>query len=253
MGLADYRQKRRFASTPEPVGADVVEGENQYRFVIQQHDARNLHYDLRLEHNGVLLSWAVPKGPSLDPHEKRLAIHVEDHPLEYLHFEGIIPQGEYGGGTVLVWDTGSWRPLKEDGYETGDLKFELDGHKLQGRWMLVHTGKRKKTNQWLLFKERDEAARPASQFDVLTAYPESVLSGRTIDEVAADADAVWTSEDTRRSPASLAAERPATAADGAALSPAALSRSVAPAVASKTSAHVADLKQTGSAGRPVGA
>ena len=199
MTLDEYRKKRRFAATPEPVGADIGATENQFRFVIQKHHARNLHYDLRLEHNGVLLSWAVPKGPSLDPEEKRLAIHVEDHPLEYLHFEGIIPQGEYGGGTVLVWDTGTWRPLKEDGYESGDLKFQLDGHKLQGRWMLVHTGKRKNTNQWLLFKERDEAARAASEIDVLEAHPESVLSGRTMEEVAADADAVWTSGDTKPS------------------------------------------------------
>lgn len=199
MSLHEYRRKRRFAKTPEPRGTAVSDA-HQRRFVIQKHAARNLHYDLRLEVDGVLKSWAVPKGPSLDPSDKRLAIHVEDHPLEYLHFEGIIPANEYGGGTVLVWDTGTWAPITEDGYEKGEFKFQLDGQKLQGRWMLVHTGRRgKDPKHWLFFKERDEAARPKAELDVLDAYPRSVLSGRTLEEVAVDADAVWDQRDTNRS------------------------------------------------------
>jgi bifunctional non-homologous end joining protein LigD len=205
MGLSEYHQKRQFSQTPEPQGDPSVDSAsaNQFRFVVQKHDARNLHYDLRLEMDGVLLSWAIPKGPSLDPAQKRLAIHVEDHPLEYLHFEGVIPKGEYGGGTVLVWDTGTWAPVNANGYATGDFKFELDGEKLQGRWMLVHTGKRKKTKQWLLFKERDGAARDHAEFDVLTASPASILTGRTIDQVAEQADAVWPAADTRQTQATV--------------------------------------------------
>ncbi len=200
MGLREYHRKRKFSRTPEPAGEETA-STNQFRFVVQKHAARNLHYDLRLELDGVLKSWAVPKGPSLDPREKRLAVHVEDHPLEYLHFEGVIPKGEYGGGAVLVWDTGTWRPLDPNGYQSGDLKFELDGHKLQGRWMLVHTGKRRgDPKHWLLFKERDEAARTQEEIDVLKAYPLSVLSERTIEQVAEDADTVWTSADTARGP-----------------------------------------------------
>lgn len=222
MSLDDYRRKRQFTNTPEPKGGSVASAgdskraashsnaPDQRRFVIQKHAARSLHYDLRIELNGVLKSWAVPKGPCLDPDVKRLAIHVEDHPIEYLEFEGIIPAGEYGGGTVMVWDIGTWSPVKgdpESAYQSGDFKFRLDGHKLQGGWMLVHTGKRKKgnqTQQWLLFKERDEAARSVDELDVLDEYPYSILSERTLEQIAADKDvAVWDQSDTKQSHAEM--------------------------------------------------
>ena len=156
--LGSYRNKRDFTKTPEPKGSgDAVgsETENQGRFVVQKHDASRLHYDLRLELDGVLLSWAVPKGPSLDWAQKRLAIHVEDHPIEYLEFEGVIPKHEYGGGTVMVWDIGTWTPrsnARED-YEAGALKFDLAGQKLQGGFMLKRLDHRG-DNQWLLIKEQ---------------------------------------------------------------------------------------------------
>ena len=191
MAVDEYRQKRHFDKTPEPSGGHEVYqspaiDSGRLRFVLQKHAARRLHYDLRLEWNGVLLSWAIPKGPSLDPEQKRLAIHVEDHPIEYCEFEGIIPDHEYGGGTVLIWDFGTWQPLAANGYEQGELKFELRGQKLQGRWMLVHTGKRgRDPKHWLLFKERDEAACPAASFDVLIEHPNSALTGRTLEEIAA--------------------------------------------------------------------
>src|SRR5689334_21059390 len=140
MSLSEYQRKRRFNRTPEPAGKlGSAEGRS---FVIQKHDARHLHYDFRLELDGVLKSWAVPKGPSLDPTIKRLAMHVEDHPIEYGSFEGIIPQGEYGGGTVMLWDKGTWAPLGDPpkDYEKGRLKFKLNGQKLRGNWMLVRTG-----------------------------------------------------------------------------------------------------------------
>ncbi|MBV9521157.1 MAG: ATP-dependent DNA ligase, partial [Alphaproteobacteria bacterium] len=148
MGLEQYRRKRDFAKTPEPSGrarrSAPQRGERR-SFVIQKHAARRLHYDFRLELDGVLKSWAVPKGPSLDPEEKRLAVHVEDHPLDYGGFEGVIPQGQYGGGTVMLWDRGYW--LSEDGdataaYRKGHLKFRLIGEKLRGRWVLVRMGGR---------------------------------------------------------------------------------------------------------------
>lgn len=188
MNLDAYRRKRNFSQTPEPEAAGNTEG-NEWRFVIQKHAARNLHYDLRLEFEGTLKSWAVPKGPSLDPQNKRLAIQTEDHPIEYLEFEGIIPEGQYGAGAMLVWDTGTWRPLQEDGFETGDLKFELRGEKLNGKWMLVHTGKRKKNNEnrhWMLFKERDSEARSTREFDVVEELPASILTGRTLEQIKLD-------------------------------------------------------------------
>ncbi len=146
--LADYRRKRDFTLTQEPSGARRKADEQRKRgndgalhFVIQKHDARRLHYDFRLELDGTLKSWAVPKGPSLDPHDKRLAVHVEDHPLDYADFEGHIPEGQYGGGDVIVWDRGTWRPHGDPrkAYREGKLKFELDGEKLHGAWALVRT------------------------------------------------------------------------------------------------------------------
>ncbi len=139
--LSRYREKRDFSKTPEPSGVRQARAGSSLRFVIQKHAARRLHYDLRLELDGVYKSWAVTKGPSLDPTVKRLAVHVEDHPIDYGDFEGIIPKGEYGGGTVMIWDRGFWRPEgdPEKGYAKGHLAFDLEGEKLHGRWHLVRT------------------------------------------------------------------------------------------------------------------
>jgi bifunctional non-homologous end joining protein LigD len=191
--LETYHRKRRFDETPEPSGATTRrratgrraarESAHALVFVIQQHDARRLHYDFRLELDGLLKSWAVPKGPSLDPSVKRLAVHVEDHPLDYGSFEGTIPEGHYGAGSVIVWDRGTWEPVGgADGaraaYEAGKLKFQLHGDKLHGGWTLVRSAMRGSGDkeQWLLIKERDGAAHRESEFDVLEAYPGSVLS-----------------------------------------------------------------------------
>ena len=162
MGLAKYRKKRDFKRTAEPRGGKTKACASGLSFVVQKHDASHLHYDFRLELDGVLKSWAVPKGPSLDPSQKRLAVEVEDHPLEYGSFEGTIPQGEYGGGTVMLWDHGKWEPLEDPraGYRNGKLKFLLHGEKLHGEWMLVRRhGQQTAKPQWLLFKVRDAAAR----------------------------------------------------------------------------------------------
>jgi bifunctional non-homologous end joining protein LigD len=190
MPLQEYRRKRHFKRTPEPKGKKATA--RGHRFVVQKHAATRLHYDFRLEMNGVLVSWAVPKGPSLDPAEKRLAVRVEDHPLEYRMFEGTIPEGQYGAGTVMVWDYGRWTPLgdAQEDYRSGKLKFTLDGKKLHGAWMLVrmqsdrYGGKDGKTN-WLLFKERDDAARPLSEGDILEELSNSARTGRTMDQIAA--------------------------------------------------------------------
>src|SRR5437868_15108184 len=161
--LAKYRAKRDFSKTAEPSGDSKVKEAKGLRFVIQKHAASHLHYDLRLELDGVFKSWAVTKGPSLDPHDKRLAVEVEDHPLDYGDFEGTIPKGQYGGGTVMLWDRGYWiSDDPEKGFKKGDLKFTLEGKKLHGSWVLVRmrndrTGG-KRTN-WLLIKHRDEYAR----------------------------------------------------------------------------------------------
>ncbi len=181
--LATYRAKRDPARTPEPFG-DARDSQGPLRFVVQQHAARRLHWDLRLEWEGVLLSWAVPKGPSYDTADRQLAVQTEDHPLEYSDFEGLIPKGEYGGGAMIVWDAGRWRPLEDfaAGLEKGKLLFELEGYKLRGRWTLV---KMKKTQRdWLLIKERDEWAQKGGR----EVPPESVLSGLTVEELAASAE-----------------------------------------------------------------
>jgi bifunctional non-homologous end joining protein LigD len=176
MPLDEYRRKRDFRRTPEPGGGTVVPAGGA--FVIQRHDARRLHYDLRLELDGALKSWAVPKGPSLDPAEKRLAVHTEDHPLEYTHFEGTIPKGEYGAGDMIVWDRGRWTPIGDphDGYRKGKLKFTLHGEKLHGAWTLARMGGRagEGGKNWLLLKERDAEARESSEGDILAERPESV-------------------------------------------------------------------------------
>ncbi len=189
MPLEEYRKKRRFDVTREPAGAKARKDRaKSLAYVIQKHRATALHYDFRLEWNGVLLSWAVPKGPSLDPSVKRMAAHVEDHPLEYATFEGIIPAGEYGGGTVMVWDRGTWTPESPDvdaAMKKGDLKFKLDGEKLKGSWVLVRTrgwGGSSKPS-WLLIKHRDKYA---SGEDVAETRPRSVVSKRLLAQIAID-------------------------------------------------------------------
>ena len=186
MSLDAYRRKRRFTVTPEPAGRRRAAPARGLRYVIQKHQASHLHYDLRLEWNGVLLSWAVPKGPSLDPSVKRLAMRVEDHPIEYATFEGSIPEGEYGAGTVMVWDIGTWvpdDPRVDLALRRGELKFTLHGRKLSGSWVLVRTrlpGSAARA-AWLLIKHRDAAA---STRDVETARPRSVISNRTLASIA---------------------------------------------------------------------
>jgi bifunctional non-homologous end joining protein LigD len=198
MALDTYRKKRNFRATPEPRGKVTPRKSGALSFVIQKHAASHLHYDFRLELNGVLLSWAVPKGPSLDPAEKRLAIQVEDHPLDYGGFEGVIPAGEYGGGTVMVWDRGTWVPKGDPvaGYADGALKFELQGEKLHGGWTLVRTsgskyGGKSGKAAWLLIKERDGFAKRGPAAHIVDDAPESALSGRAMDEIARDQDRVW--------------------------------------------------------------
>lgn len=188
--LKEYRGKRNFRITEEPSGSSRPRAsKNGLLYVIQKHQASHLHYDFRLEWRGVLVSWAVPKGPSLDPSRKRLAARVEDHPLEYGDFEGVIPEGEYGAGTVMLWDRGTWTPEDpgvEESLRKGELKFTLHGKKLRGSWVLVRTrsgygGSAKE--QWLLIKHRD---RYAAAEDVLEDQPRSAASNRTLAEIACE-------------------------------------------------------------------
>ena len=191
MSLETYRKKRNFAVTPEPSGATRRSAMGKrLRYVVQMHQASHLHYDFRLEWNGVLLSWAVPKGPSLDPAVKRLGMRVEDHPVDYAGFEGVIPRGEYGAGTVMVWDKGAWVPDNPDvdaALRRGDLKFTLYGEKLKGSWVLVRTKSGYPPSSgrpaWLLIKHRDEFA---STQDVEVAKPRSASTNRTLTEITRD-------------------------------------------------------------------
>ena len=194
MALEEYKRKRDFKKTPEPEPKVGAKRDERF-FCVQKHLASHLHYDFRLEHNGVLLSWAVPKGPSLDPSIKRLAMHVEDHPIEYGDFEGVIPEG-YGAGIVMLWDRGTWKPEIDDidaALKKGDLKFTLDGYKLKGSWVLVRTkgpsyGEGK---SWLLIKHRDDWAGPV---DIAEFAPLSVRSGGDFHDIlASDTPAIWTS------------------------------------------------------------
>lgn len=191
--LEEYRRKRDFSRTPEPAGAHPS-SQTGRSFVVQQHAARRMHYDFRLELKDVLLSWAVPKGPSLDPKDRRLAVRTEDHPIEYGTFEGSIPKGEYGGGTVLLWDRGTWMPIGDPraALEKGHLAFTLEGEKLHGRFNLVRT---RGTDQWLLIKGKDEEARPGEGEALVRDARASVASGRTLDEIASDPDRVWHSDE----------------------------------------------------------
>ena len=200
MALEEYRRKRDFATSPEPPGTVSNKKSRERFFCVQKHLASHLHYDLRLEHDGVLLSWAVPKGPSLDPGTKRLAMHVEDHPTEYGEFEGVIPEG-YGAGIVMLWDKGTWTPAADDveaALQKGDLKFTLNGYKLKGSWVLVRTSGRYAGRRgggdgrtWLLIKHRDEWS---GDLDITVFAPRSVKSdGEFEDILAEDTPAVWTS------------------------------------------------------------
>jgi len=215
--LADYKAKRDFGKTPEPGPKRARKGGN--RFVIQKHAARRTHFDFRLEHDGVLKSWAVTRGPSLDPSQKRLAVRTEDHPLDYGGFEGVIPKGEYGGGPVMIWDEGTWEPLgdPDTGLAKGDLKFRLHGKRLHGDFVLVRMKKDRrggKRENWLLIKKRDaysgDGAEPTETYDT------SVKTGRTMDEIATGADsAVWSSAAQKKTlPPSKVATSPGLAASG---------------------------------------
>ncbi len=189
--LAEYRRKRDFTRTREPAGGASAR-RTRLAFVIQKHAASHLHFDLRLELDGVMKSWAVPKGPSLDPTVKRLAMQVEDHPIEYNTFEGTIPQGEYGGGTVMLWDRGTYTSVEEEpdpeaalrrGYERGDFKFELAGKRLRGSWVLVRTRRGdERRPQWLLIKHRDQYAEEGA--DIVADVTTSVTTRRTIEQIA---------------------------------------------------------------------
>ena len=184
--LRKYKEKRAFDQTPEPAPAKKTEPGKEARFVVQKHDASRLHYDFRLEADGVLKSWAVPKGPSMNPRDKRLAVMTEDHPLEYADFEGVIPEDQYGGGTVLVWDKGTFHPKKEGAslsaeLEQGHAEVVLNGEKLCGGFVLIHSKMGGNAKNWLLIKMRDNEADPDS--DPVQTRPESVLSGRTIDDI----------------------------------------------------------------------
>jgi bifunctional non-homologous end joining protein LigD len=182
MALTEYKKKRKFDKTPEP-GPETKRTKSGRMFVIQKHRATALHYDFRLEADGVLKSWAVPKGPSLDPKVKRLAMQVEDHPVDYAKFEGVIPEGEYGGGTVMVWDYGTYKPENttnvSEALRKGELKFSLNGKKLKGSWVLVRTRER----QWLLLKHRDYYT---TEEEVTELAPVSILTRRSLAEIAED-------------------------------------------------------------------
>lgn len=192
--IQTYNRKRDFRKTAEPRGRRAAPSKGLPKFVIQKHDASHLHYDFRLEIGGVLASWAVPKGPSLDPKQKRLAVRTEDHPMDYGSFEGSIPEGEYGGGTVMLWDQGSYRPIgnAKEGLRKGDLKFELRGRRLKGSFVLARMRRRgnEKAENWLLVKHRDEAARPGSGDAIVQEHTDSVESDRSMAEIA-EGEAVW--------------------------------------------------------------
>lgn len=193
MSLSRYHQKRNFKQTPEPKGKKPrAVTNNKLLYIVQKHAASHLHYDFRLELDGVLISWAVPKGPCLDPSVKRLAMHVEDHPLEYGSFEGIIPKGQYGGGTVMLWDKGEWIPEDahpELAYRKGDLTFTLKGKKLKGKWKLIRINNDDKT--WLLMKLKDRYAEPLKTFDITLAEPNSVKTKLSLEEIAKNYKSVW--------------------------------------------------------------
>ncbi len=182
MALTSYRKKRNFKKTPEPPGK--IKKKSSHLYLIQKHAASHLHYDFRLELKGVLISWAIPKGPSFNPAIKRLAMHVEDHPLEYGSFEGIIPEKQYGAGTVMLWDKGKWFSEDENpekAYADGNMTFRLEAPKLKGRWKLIRIQHNDKT--WLLIKIKDEFAKTSARYDITREQPDSVVSGRSLDQI----------------------------------------------------------------------
>jgi len=236
MALDEYNRKRDFSATPEPGGTPAGRRGKQaaLQYCIQKHDATRLHYDFRLELDGTLKSWAIPKGPSLDPKARRLAVHVEDHPLEYATFEGSIPEGHYGAGDVIVWDRGVWIPQgdPEEGYRKGKLKFALEGEKLSGSWNLVRTRMDGNKEQWFLIKSNDETARPEGEYDIVREQPDSVLSDRTLiprQRGKAKAEAAAKPAKTPARRRSRKAEEPATTLSGA--RPAPLPESLKPQLA----------------------
>jgi DNA ligase D-like protein (predicted 3'-phosphoesterase) len=191
MGLKEYEEKREFKRTTEPKGRVGKRDSDNPIFVVQKHQASRLHYDLRLEVDGVLKSWAVPKGPSNDPTKKRLAVPTEDHPLEYADFEGVIPEGEYGGGTVMVWDTGTYETIADEtgeeplspteSFERGQMKIQFRGKKMKGDWVIVNMKGKK---EWLLIKKKDR--HTGAEDSLTTELPKSALSGRTLEEIAGE-------------------------------------------------------------------
>ena len=200
--LATYKEKRDFSKTPEP-GAKRGKAKGN-SFVIQKHAARRTHFDFRLEHDGVLKSWAVTRGPSVDPSEKRLAVRTEDHPLEYGGFEGVIPKGEYGAGPVMIWDEGTWEPIgdPDEGLAKGDLKFRLDGKRLKGDFVLVRMKPRKEDRgrqNWLLIKKRDDYAGDGDE--PTETYDTSARSGRTMEQIRSGDVPIWTSKAQKKTPA----------------------------------------------------
>lgn len=249
MALEEYKRKRDFSQTPEPP-PKVAKGK-QSRFVVQKHRASRLHYDFRLEMDGVLKSWAVPKGPSLDPADKRLAMQVEDHPVSYFDFEGIIPTGNYGAGTVMVWDVGTWEPEGEahQMLNKGDLKFRLNGKKLKGSFALIHMKARRpgsKGTEWLLIKHRD--AHDQSGYDI-DKYDYSVLTKRSLKEIAGDeGSAEW--ESSRKASTRGGSAKNAWLADSIAKADAKKARTATkPAAAVKTAARTTRSSATRTTGR----
>ncbi len=245
MALEEYRRKRDFTKSPEPPPEVRKTGRKRARsFCVHKHLASRLHYDFRLEHNGVLLSWAVPKGPSLDPRVKRLAMRVEDHPLDYGEFEGVIPEG-YGAGIVMLWDKGTWTPEVDDvdqALAKGDLKFTLDGYKLKGSWVLVRTGGRGAgahgggDRSWLLIKHRDEWA---GDLDITEFAPRSVKSGGDFEDILAeDSPDVWR------------ANRPARSGETGAMLAAIIDRAARLKTARAASSQAAEPNAAGRAARP---
>jgi bifunctional non-homologous end joining protein LigD len=200
--LATYKAKRDFAKTPEPKAKVKPKGGDS--FVIQKHEARRTHFDFRLEHDGVLKSWAVTRGPSLDPSQKRLAVMTEDHPLEYGGFEGVIPKGEYGAGPVMIWDEGTWEPIgdPDEGLAKGDLKFRLHGKRLKGDYVLVRMKPRKEDRgrqNWLMIKKRDDYAGDGDE--PTETYDTSARSGRTMEQIRSGDVPIWTSKAQKKTPA----------------------------------------------------
>ncbi|MBA2653441.1 MAG: DNA ligase D [Gammaproteobacteria bacterium] len=205
MSLEEYHHKRDFGKTKEPYGKKDFTKGSKLLYVIQKHAASHLHYDFRLELDGVLKSWAVPKGPSLDPKVKHLAVHVEDHPMKYANFEGIIPKGQYGGGTVMVWDKGIWEPLDDNvrkAYHSGNITFNLHGKKLQGRWKLIRlkNSPEGKRQQWLLFKINDEYSRGEAEYDIKKSAPNSADTDRSMKQIQQDKARIWTRKGEQKAP-----------------------------------------------------